>query len=84
MDDGGRPVIHHKVWALRSNTELGRDCALRGSLAAGDTDPSLDSILAFVLRYDTICYWRYRAQLVYSFDLLWAKPYLLRGFNTAD
>ena len=76
------PDINDEVWALRCDTEFGRDCSLRGSLASGDVDPAI--VLALVLRYDTICSWRYRAQLVYSFDRLWAKPYLLRGFNTAD
>ena len=69
-------------WALRCDAEFGRDRTLRGSLASGDVDPAI--VLALVLQYDTICSWRYRAQLVYSFDRLWAKPYLLRGFNTAD
>ena len=69
-------------WALRCDAEFGRNRTLRGSLSAGDVDTAL--VLALVLRYDTICSWRYRAQLVYSFDRLWAKPYLLRGFNTAD
>ena len=83
MAPAARPsVINDEIWALRCDTELGQDRALRCSLSAGDVDTAL--VLALVLRYDTICSWRYRAQLVYSFDRLWAKPYLLRGFNTAD
>ena len=65
VNDDGRQVINDEGWALRCDAEFGRDCSLRGILASGDVDLAI--VLALVLRYDTICYWRYRTQLVNSF-----------------
>ena len=65
VNDDGRQVINDEGWALRCDAEFGRDCSLRGILASGDVDLAI--VLALVLRYDTICYWRYQTQLVNRF-----------------